>query len=54
VNWYNVNHQHSAIRYVSLVQRHEGEDRSILAKRHGLYLQAGERTPQRWSRHTRN
>ncbi|MFN9967529.1 MAG: hypothetical protein ACK52N_11885, partial [Lysobacteraceae bacterium] len=35
-------------------QRHAGEDRQILAKRHALYLQARERNPGRWSRHTRN
>ena len=54
VPWYNFNHQHSGIRYVSPAQRHAGEDRSILAKRHALYLQARERNPARWSRHTRN
>ncbi len=53
VNWYTVNHQHSAIRSVSPAQGHQGQDRSILAKRHGLYLQARERPPERWSRHTR-
>lgn len=54
VHWYNFNHQHSGIRYVSPAQRHAGEDRSILAQRHALYLQARERNPARWSRHTRN
>jgi putative transposase len=54
VHWYNFNHQHSGIRYVSPAQRHAGEDRQILAKRHALYLQARERNPARWSRHTRN
>jgi putative transposase len=54
VHWYNFNHQDSGIRYVSPAQRHAGEDRSILAQRHALYLQARERNPARWSRHTRN
>jgi hypothetical protein len=36
------------------VLRHAGEDKSILAKRHALYLQARQRNPARWSRHTRN
>lgn len=39
---------------VSPAQRQAGEDRQILAKRHALYLQARERNPARWSRHTRN
>jgi len=54
VHWYNFNHLHSGIRYVSPAQRHAGLDRSILEKRHALYLQARERNPARWSRHTRN
>ena len=54
VHWYNFNHQHSGIRYVNPAQRHAGEDRSILAQRHALYLQARARNPTRWSRHTRN
>ena len=40
VHWYNVDHRHSGIQYVSPSQRHEGEDQAILAVRHALYLQA--------------
>jgi predicted DNA-binding transcriptional regulator YafY len=54
VHWYNVHHRHSGIRYVSPAQRHAGQDREILAQRHAVYLQARERNPSRWSRHTRN
>lgn len=54
VHWYNHEHRHSAIRYVSPAQRHDGADEAILAARHALYQQARERTPARWSRHTRN
>jgi len=54
VRWYNHDHRHSGIRYVSPAQRHEGLDRPILARRHALYLAARERHPRRWSRHTRN
>lgn len=54
VHWYNFNHRHSGIRYVSPAQRHAGEDRKILAQRHAVYLQARERNPSLWSRHTRN
>jgi putative transposase len=53
-HWYNVDHRHSGIRYVSPAQRHAGEDRAILAARHAVYLQARARNPARWSRHTRN
>jgi transposase InsO family protein len=54
VRWYNHDHRHSGIRYVSPAQRHAGEDRTILAARHALYLQAQQRNPARWSRKTRN
>ena len=54
VRWYNVDHRHSGIRYVSPAQRHAGEDTAILAARHALYAQARERNPARWSRSTRN
>ena len=54
VHWYNGEHRHSGIRYVSPAQRHAGADQAILAARHALYVEARERHPARWSRHTRN
>ena len=54
VGWYNVDHRHSGIRYVSPAQRHAGLDREILAARHEVYTQARALNPSRWSRHTRN
>ena len=54
MRWYNVDHRHSGIRYVSPAQRHAGDDYAILAARHALYVQARERNPARWSRGTRN
>jgi putative transposase len=54
VAWYNHDHRHSGIRFVSPAQRHAGEDREILARRHTLYLNAREANPRRWARHTRN
>ena len=54
VRWYNDEHRHSGIRYVTPAQRHCGEDHAILAARHALYLQARERNPARWSGTTRN
>jgi transposase InsO family protein len=40
VRWYNVDHRHSGIRYVSPQQRHAGKDQAILEARHALYIQA--------------
>ena len=49
VRWYNHDHRHSGIRYVSPAQRHAGEDRTILAARHELYTRARALNPARWS-----
>ena len=54
VRWYNVDHRHSGIRYVSPQQRDAGQDRAILAARHELYTQARQRNPARWSGNTRD
>ena len=54
VHWYNVEHKHSGIRYVSPQQRHSGEDHGILAARHALYTTAKKSHPARWSGKTRN
>jgi putative transposase len=54
VRWYNVDHRHSGIRYVSPQQRHTGSDRAILAARQELYTQARQRNPARWSGNTRD
>jgi hypothetical protein len=54
VLWYNVEHRHSGIRYVSPAQRHAAEDHAILANRHAVYTRARARHPRRWSRATRN
>lgn len=54
VNWYNDEHLHSAISFVTPNQRHSGEDIQILKRRHKVYLKAKSLNPQRWSGKTRN
>jgi hypothetical protein len=54
VRWYNHDHRHSGIRYVSPAQRHAGEDHAILAARHTLYTRACALNPARWLGSTRN
>ena len=54
VQWYNHEHQHSGIRYVTPSQRHAGRDRCLLDARHAVYQGARERNPRRWSGNTRN
>lgn len=54
VRWYNICHRHSAIRFVTPAQRHEGRDARILERRRRLYAQAKRRNPSRWSGATRD
>jgi putative transposase len=54
VHWYNHEHRHSGIRYVTPAQRHSGQDGRLLAARHAVYQEARDRNPQRWSGPTRN
>lgn len=54
VYWYNEEHLHSGISYVTPSSRHRGEDVEILAKRHTVYQTAKNRRPDRWSQSTRN
>ena len=54
VRWYNQEHHHSGIQFVTPQQRHEGDDQSILAKRDEVYRKARQRRPERWSGNTRN
>ena len=54
VDWYNLEHRHSAIQFVTPAQRHAGLDTAILANRQRLYEAAKAQHPQRWSQQTRN
>ena len=53
-DWYNHEHRHSAIQFVTPAQRHAGLDTAILVNRKGVYEAAKARHPERWSRETRN
>jgi putative transposase len=54
VAWYNHEHRHSAIRFVTPAQRHAGLDGPLLAHRKTVYEAARRRHPQRWRGPTRN
>jgi putative transposase len=54
VRWYNGEHRHSALRFVTPEQRHTGADAAILAHRRALYAQARAARPERWSGATRD
>jgi len=49
VDWYNHQHKHRGINYVTPHQRHTGQDIEILAKRYAVYQAARDQHPQRWS-----
>ncbi len=54
VHWYNEEHRHSAIGYVTPAQRHRGEAEAIMLKRRCVYEAAKKRNPERWSGSTRS
>jgi len=54
VFWYNTQHLHSAIRYVTPDDRHFGREQAILANRRKVYEKARDRDPDRWSNEIRN
>ena len=54
VHWYNHQHRHSAIGFVTPHQRHVQIDRSLLSNRVAVYEAARKRHPRRWSGATRN
>lgn len=54
VLWYNTQHLHSAIRFVTPADRHAGHDVALLLRRAVVYARARRRSPARWSGATRN
>ncbi|WP_085983722.1 IS3 family transposase [Methylomonas methanica] len=54
VQWYNHEHRHSAIGFVTPAQRHAGLDEALLNQRKALYEDARRQNPRRWSQNTRN
>jgi putative transposase len=54
VHWYNDEHRHSAIKFVTPAQRHAGADCALLDARIKVYDQARKSNPLRWSKQTRN
>lgn len=47
--WYNTEHRHSALKYVTPEQRHSGQDMALLEQREKLYESAKRKNPMRWS-----
>ncbi len=54
VDWYNTEHLHSGINFVTPDDRHFGRSEEILNKRKIVYENAKKKKPERWSGETRN
>ncbi len=48
VRWYNTEHRHSGIQFVTPAQRHEQSDSALLEKRSEVYEKAKAERPLRW------
>jgi putative transposase len=53
VNWYNKEHKHSGLNYLTPNQRHNGASTEVFAKRNAVYEAAKKANPGRWTKHTR-
>lgn len=49
VRWYNQEHKHSGLKFVTPGKRHNGQDTAILKRQEQVYDDARNRHPQRWS-----
>jgi len=54
VRWYNYEHKHRSLKFVSPAERHQGQEVAIFAHRTEVYTAARARHPERWSRQIRN
>ena len=52
--WYNTQHLHSSIRFVTPDDRHYGREEHILSNRRKVYEKARSRNSNRWSKQIRN
>jgi hypothetical protein len=51
--WYNHQHRHSGIKFVTPHQRHSGHAVELCRRRAHVYEKARQKHPRRWSRSTR-
>lgn len=54
VAWYNAEHRHSGITFVTPDERHFGKEKDVLEQRRRVYERAQRRHPERWSGNIRN
>jgi putative transposase len=49
VTWYNTEHKHSRIKFVTPGERYDGLDTEVLEKKRNILLAAGAKNRLRWS-----
>ena len=54
VHWYNNEHRHSALNWITPAARHNGDEQRLLERRQRTYEAARKRHPERWARHIRS
>ena len=54
VQWYNHEHKHSGLKFVTPAQRHSGQANAVLRHRAQVYATAKQRHPERWAGQTRD
>lgn len=54
VYWYNTDHHHSGLNFLTPYQRHNGQSDAIFQRRRTVYETAKSKNPERWSRNIRD
>jgi putative transposase len=54
VTWYNQEHKHSGLKFITPAQRHSGQTEDVMRQRQAVYEAAKAANPNRWSGTTRN
>jgi putative transposase len=54
VVWYNTEHKHSRLNFVTPSERHSGKDKQILEHRAKVLMEHRKKRPERWSGKIRN
>lgn len=54
VKWYNTQHLHSGIKFLTPISRHNGDEEVIIKNRQSVYEEARMSNPIRWTGKTRN
>lgn len=54
VHWYNTEHKHSRLNYITPSERHKGQDEAILRNREKVLQEQRKKRPDRWSGKVRN